>query len=887
MQKTKTLVFFLILLILIPSLMFPQSNSQEEQQKQVVNAVWADEPITIDGLLKEKVWQGEGYSSFTQSDPLDGAPPTEKTVVWIACDRKAVYIGARLYDSEPGKIISLLGRRDQYVNSDWFFFAVDPYYDRRSGYEFGINPASSIVDYTIYNDEQIDATWDGVWESKARIDEQGWSLEMKIPFDQLRFKRKKKNVWGVNFSRTIKRKNEVVHFVWIPKEDSGYVSHFARLEGLASVKPGRFIEFLPFTVGKAALNPEEVTPFEKREEFTTNAGLDVKVGLKPNLTLDLSINPDFGQVEVDPAIINLTAVESYYYEKRPFFIEGNNIFRFGKGGANFFWESWWDDPNFFYSRRIGRPPQGYVTSPGYARYPDWATILAAGKLTGQIGSGWNIGFLSALSQREYAEIDWEGNTTTEEVEPFTYYGVFRLQKEFEQGRHGLGFISTAVLRDLRTDTLEDFLAQKAFSFALDGWASLDKKNTWVVTGWFGTTRVSGNQTALYQIQQSYPHYFQRPDVTHVELDENATSMAGWAGRFTLNKQKGHFIFNAAVGAIEPGFNSTDMGFQWSSDRINYHALIGYQWWKPGKIFRYWATRLFTAQTYDFGGNKIADQRLVFWGEAQFLNYWYLRTMAAYGPGRWSQDLTRGGPLVRMPVSTWYDFTLSTDNRKLVVVSLHSYLTSEKSGSNISQFDIGLYWKPRKNLTLAIEPQYIFNNDVVQWVYNLDDPLMTDTYGKRHLFAEIVQKTLACSIRLDWSFNPKLSLQAYIQPFISVGAYNGFKELARSRSFDFNLYGEGDSTISYKDRIYIVDPDGPGPASPFGFYSPNFNYKSLRGTVVFRWEYRPGSALYLVWTQNREDFSYPGDFDFGRSLRTLFDAPAYNILMLKFTYQFKL
>lgn len=857
---------------------------------RVVEALRVNGTIELDGVLEEKIWKGKGYSEFIQSEPIDGAAATEKTVVRVAYDDKAIYISARLFDSEPEKIIGMLGRRDEFVDSDWFIVSVDPYYDRRSGYQFAVNPAGSMVDWTIYNDEYTDSTWDGVWESKTSIDNQGWCVEIRIPFEQLRFKQKTDYVWGINFRRFIKRKNEQAGFIWVPKNGSGFVSHFALLEGIQGIKPGYHIELMPYTVGKAAFGTkEEGNPFATGKEYYSNSGLDLKIGLKSNLTLNLTINPDFGQVEVDPAVINLSAAESYYSEKRPFFIEGADIFRFGIGGTNRKISANWGSYYLFYSRRIGRAPQGTVDTDGDIDYPDWSTILGAAKITGKIGKGWNLGFLSALTQREYAQIHLDGQHYQQEVEPFSAYTVLRGQKEFNQGRQGLGFISTGVVRDLRTQELNDSLNKNAFSFGVDGWTFLDKDKIWVVSSWFGVTRVSGSREAIWGLQQSYPHYFQRPDATHVKLDENATSMSGWAGRILFNKQKGNFIINAALGAVSPGFNCMDLGFQWSADIINGHIMAAYRSFKPGKIFRNWVLYLFTQRNYDFGGHKTGEQRLIFISEAQFLNYWEAYAQISVNPKRWSKDLTRGGPLTLLPPSTWGEIGIDSDDRKPLVASLFYSFSTSESGSNEHGISLGLQWKPSSNLSISIEPQYSTSFDVAQWVTAKEDELMVDTYGTRYVFGSIDQKTLSCIIRLDWIFSPKLSLQAYIQPFIAVGAYYDFKELAHPRSFDFNNFGQGNSTIIYspEDGIYTVDPDGLGAAPIFTFENPDFNYKSLRGTVVFRWEYRPGSTLYLVWTQNRADYSNPGDFQFGRDLGNLFKAPGDNIFMLKFTYRFNI
>jgi len=873
-----------ITLVLMSSVLI---GGQTVEQK-VVEAIRADEDIEIDGVLKENTWQTQGYSDFTQRDPKDGEPPTEKTTFWVVFDDEAIYVAARMFDSESDKIVSRLSRRDDSVDSDWFLFSVDPYYDRRSGYQFAVSPAGSIIDWTIYNDEFRDTTWDGVWESAAQIDEKGWTVEIRIPYNQLRFKKKDNYTWGVNFRRIIQRKNEEDVFSWVPKEESGFASHFAKLVGIRDINPGRLIELLPFTANKAAFSPAvQGNPFETGKSFTANGGLDMKMGLKSNLTLDLTANPDFGQVEVDPAVINLSAAETYYQEKRPFFIEGANIFRFGYGGATSHWGVNWSSPSFFYSRRIGRPPRGYVDSDGYVKYPDWSTILMAAKITGKIGKDWNFGLLSALTERESADIDLNGQRLSEEVEPFTYHGVLRAQKEFNQGMQGLGFITTGVVRDLQTEVLENSLNRKAFSLALDGWTFLDENRTWVFSGWLGGTRVSGSQTAIFNLQNSYPHYYQRPDATHVELSEDATSLSGWAGRFLINKQKGNIMFNASLGAVSPGFDSTDMGYQGRADIINSHVMVGYRSLHPGKILRNWSVFVFTQRNYNFGGDKIGEQRLILFSNYQFLNYWGAYFQMSVNPKQWSHTLTRGGPLTLTPAFTWYDFSINSDDRKPVVLSFGGYYFSGKSGDQRWIAYTSLRWRPKSNISLSLSPEYTSNNTVAQWVTRVEDELMTETYGSRYIFAHIDQKTLSFSLRLNWIFTPKLSLQAYIQPFIAVGDYDRFKELARAKSFDFNQFGAGDSTINYMDGDYIVDPDGPNPAHAFSFGNPDFNYKSLRGTIVLRWEYRPGSLFYLVWTQNRADFANPGDFNFSRDFGNLFTAPGDNIFMVKFTYRFKL
>jgi len=861
--------------------------SQNSTQKKVL-AIHTEKVIRIDGKLDEKVWDSRGMDSFIQTDPIDGSVPTERTEVWVAYDNKNLYIAAKLYDSYPDRIISRLGRRDDMVDSDWFSFAIDPYNDKRSGYQFSVNPAGSIADWTLYNDEEKDNTWDGIWESSARIDDAGWTVEISIPFDQLRFKKRDLYTWGVNFTRVIKRKNEQNIFSWRPKEESGYVSRFASLIGIKDINPGGFLEILPFVLGNAIIEPEvSENPFKTGSEFKSNAGLDLKAGLKSNLTLNATFNPDFGQVEVDPAVINISDQETYYSEKRPFFIEGADIFRFGSGGANITRNLGWRNPGFFYSRRIGRSPQGRVNTEGYVSSPDWTTILGAAKLTGKIGDGWNVGLLNALTQREFATIDIDGQRSKKEIEPFSNYGVLRIQKEINEGRQGIGVLATSVIRDIKDSNLIDRISRNASSYALDAWTFLDKENTWVITGWIGGTKVTGSKEAITGIQQSSLHYFQRPDIEYVSVDQETTSLKGWAGRLFVNKQKGNMVFNASLGAISPGFNAMDMGYHSRGDKINSHIETGYQVFHPGKILRSWKTTLASSRIYSFGGRKIHEY-YYFNASGEFLNYWGWKFSLSYDPNRFNSDITRGGPMTLYPWGFTRSLSVNTDNRRNLVIALSAHYRTHPFGAYNYSFNSTIIWKPNSNFSMSVKPGYSWRHSVGQWVSRVEDEYKTETYGYRYIMSDIIQETIPIEIRLNWTFSPKLSLQAYMQPYIAVGDFFRFKELEEPMTWDFHHFGEEDnSTITLKDNYYTVDPDGPGPSPEFSFRNPDINLKSLRGNLVLRWEYKPGSTFFLVWTQSRSDYSAYEELNFGDGISDMFSAPGYNIFLLKFNYRFKI
>ena len=880
--KTYTgLIFFLL------TLNSTQATSGKTLSPAPIRAVRVEGPITINGDLDESAWQTEGYSGFRQSEPDDGAPASERTIVWVAYDNDNLYIAARLYDSQPEKIVSRLGRRDDKVESDWFIFAVDPYFDRRSGFQFAVNPSGSIIDGTLFNDEGQDTIWDGIWDSAAGIDEKGWTVEMRIPYHQLHFTEKDAYIWGVNFFRTIKRKNENSAYAWRSREESGYVSRFVQLSGIRDIHPGRLTEMLPFIVGKAHTQPAVPgNPFRTGVEYSRNAGFDLRMALRSNLTLSATVNPDFGQVEVDPAVINISDLETYYTEKRPFFVEGADIFRFGYGGANVVRNLGWSEPSFFYSRRIGRSPQGETSGAGFRLSPPWTSILAAAKLTGKLGDGWNLGFLNAATQREYAQIDEEGQRTSHEIEPFSYYAVLRAQREFLSGFRGLGLMATVMNRDLQTPDLEARLTHNALSIAVDGWTFLDSDRKWVITGWLGGTRINGSEAALNRVQRSSLHYFQRPDASHVEVNPNATSLSGWAGRLYLNKQKGNIVFNTALGAVSPGFNAWDLGYHSRGDAVNGHMEAGYRRLQPGKIFRTWSLTLATHRTYDFGGHRI-DENYYFTAQGQWLNYWSSTLFLGYDPPRYNHYLTRGGPMAYYPWGIMRRLNINSDNRRRLVLSLSGYYRTHPYGAYNYSLYIGLRWKPSDNFSLSVRPGYSWRHSVGQYIKQVADPLKKETYGVRYVLSDIIQETVPMEIRINWTFTPKLSLQAYLQPFIGVGDFFLFKELRAARTFDFDYYGKGDSSIVKNENIYTIDPDGPGPAQPFSFPDPDFNLKSLRGTIVLRWEYHQGSTIYLVWTQNRADHAHPGDFQFDRDLKLLFNASGDNIILFKVNYRFTL
>ncbi|HDP95761.1 MAG TPA: hypothetical protein ENN40_10450 [Candidatus Aminicenantes bacterium] len=883
MRRCRALLSFLLLM----GACLSGQTSHESETARTISAHRLTVPVRVDGVLDEAVWLNEAVTGFVQSKPDDGFPASERSEVWVGYDDDALYIAARLHDRNPELIDRRLGRRDDGFDSDWFIVSLDPYRDGRSGYSFAVNPAGCIRDAVLYDDEKSDSTWDGVWKTATQVNDHGWTVEMRIPFHQLRFRSGEVQTWGVFFQRQIRRKNEIAGLTWIPRTESGFVSRFSRLEGLSGIHAGANLELIPYSVGKAAFSTaEEGNPFGEGSRYSGNAGLDARIALMSNLTLNLTVNPDFGQVEVDPAKINLTAAENYYFEKRPFFVENANIFRFGVSGSNRFVRGNWPEPTFFYSRRIGRSPQ-YSPQARYMSSPEATTILAAAKITGKVGGNWNLGMVHAVTQREHASLVTPFGEESATVEPFTYYGVLRLVRELDEGRHGLGIIGSAALRDLDEPHLNAILMRRALMLGVDGWTFLDRERVWSLSAWWGGTTVSGSREALTALQYGYPHYFQRPDADHLEVNPQADFLSGWSGRVMLNKQKGNFIFNVAVGAISPGFEIRDLGYQSHNDLINSHVMAGYRSFTAGKVLRSWSVEFMTQRNYNFDGVKIADQVVGVDAALEFLNYWQLHLNAAVNAGYTDPTRTRGGVSMWQPGNSAFSFWLESDDRKALVFEAGFGLRRGRDHSTHNEVSAALEWKPGPGISLQLVPGYAKTRQSAQWIRNVEDSSMTATSGTRHIFGHLEQHTISSEIRVNWIFTPRLSLQAYVQPFISVGDYSEIKELAAPRSFSFSVYGEGESTIVEEDGRYIVDPDGAAPGRPFLLSNPDFNYKSLRGTVVLRWEYRPGSVLYLVWTQNQVDYANPGDLRLGRDLGDLFRARGDNIIMMKVTYRFNI
>jgi hypothetical protein len=854
-----------------------------------LRAVRSGEKITIDGILNDPIWKKAPVEwDFTQRDPVEGVPPSERTEIQVAYDDTSVYFGVRLFDKEPKRIVRQLSRRDDDPDADYFLIQLSPNHDRLTGSWFQVSAAGVQRDAIISNDVFADQSWDGVWESAVSVDDEGWTLEMRIPFSQLRFPPGTHQVWGINASRYIHRKAESVWLQMVPKNDSGIASRMDDLEGIEGLEEHRHLDLMPYLVGRVSFirpsNPQD--PFNSGHRFFGTGGMDLKYGVSSSFTLDATVNPDFGQVEVDPAVVNISAFETYFPEKRPFFLEGANIFgNFGQGGSNNFVGFNRNDPNLFYSRRMGRSPEGSASG-DFVDMPTTTTILGAGKLTGKTRNGWTVGAVEALTARDYADVSTkDGVKSRVEVEPLTSYLAARVLREANRG--GVGFLTTAVDRDLRDPALRDLLPGRANIAGADGYWFLDSKKDWVVTGRIAASSLRGSAKAMDVLQRDPQHYFQRPtaDTPEVRLQPGATSMRGWTGNININRQTGNVTVNAALWGLSPGFDSNDIGFQTGGDSAGAHSFILWRKTTPDNLTRSRSVWFGRWWTWDFG-RRLTGNGWNTHANIQFLNYWFAFINAGAGSRVRDDQLTRGGPSALNLGGHFINAGVSTDSRKKISLNSFVGVGSNKPGAwNIST-SVGVNYKPTPAITISTGPGMDRSRGNAQYVTAQSDATATKTYGSRYVFAEIDQFDVNLTTRVNWIFGPKASLQVFAQPFISVGRYWDFKEFAQPGTFSFLRYGREVGQISFnpENRNYTVNPDDSVGAPPITFSDPSFNQKFLKVNAIFRWEWRLGSTLYLVWTENRQDNSNPGYFSTGHDLSRLFSHPN-DVFLVRLAYWF--
>jgi hypothetical protein len=783
-------------------------------------------------------------------------------------------------------------RRDRSGDADELSFAFDTFHDHLGRTRFSINPSGVRGDAFGPGGANPDPSWDPVWEVKTRTDSLGWTAEARIPFSQLRFPRDSVQTWGLQIVRRVNRLNEWSRWAFWRLNEVGGPPRFGHLEGLEiATAPGK-AEVLPYVVGRStnieATDPND--PFVDPHELDYRLGVDFKYLLTSNLTLTGTINPDFGQVEVDPAVVNLTAFETFFPERRPFFVEGSGLLRFGQMSC--FFCSNVSNLGLFYSRRIGRAPQGseIASSAGeYSDIPENTTILGAAKITGRTAHGWSVGVLNAVTRRERAAvIAADGSRFSQAVEPFTNYFVGRFAKDLRGGDLVLGGMVTSVLRNLSDPSLKNRLNRHAegAGFETDMWWG---ERTYRLMASAALSQIAGDSSAVLHAQHSSARYFQRPDRRHGgnglfsdALDPSLTAMRGFAAYARFSKESGDWQGEVATNIRSPGFEVNDLAFQTRADYVWMNANAFRLFTRPTRLYRQLVFIGGGQQQYNFDGD-LTDRQVQGFIGVQSLDYWDINAFWIHRFSVLDDRLTRGGPVVRLPGWNFFSFDLSTNSRRDLVLSTEVNRGCNSEGACDYTIAAGVTYRPMPSISISLEPNLHESQSTAQYVTAQDDPTATAFFGRRYVFADLEHKTLSMDTRLNVTLTPDLTLEVFAQPLISGGSYTNFKEFDTPRELAKSVYGSDMGTIALQDSSYAIDPDGDGPAESFTFDDPDFNFRSLRGNAVLRWEFRPGSTLYLVWTQSRSDVEPLGNMDFRRDVGALFGAPADDIFMLKVNY----
>ena len=869
---------FLIMVVVLVTTLNLLAQSPE---KKSYTAIKITEPPQIDGKIDDAVWSsGEWIDDFTQFEPYNGRPASQRTNFKILFDDDNIYVAIRAFDTAPDSIVKRLTRRDN-VDGDMIGVAFDSYHDLRTAFIIGISAGGVKFDQMMTNNGQNeDSTWDPNWWGKVSVDESGWIAEMKIPFSQVRFEKNSDDVWGLQVFRQIYRHSEMSFWEHIPKDAPGLVHLFGELSGFESIRPRKIFDITPYTVASFdRYESQPGNPFATGRDFRLNGGVDAKIGVTNNLTLDLTVNPDFGQVEADPSEVNLTAYETFFEEKRPFFVEGKSITDFnvgmGDGGIG--------NDNLFYSRRIGRRPQcnTSLSNNQFSDIPRATTILTAAKLTGKTKNGLSVGFIETVTAEEMAEIDTEGTRTFETVEPLTNYFLGRVQKDNDNGNTIIGGVFTSVNRKL-TDNLENSLHREAYSGGLD-FTKFFREKTWMFNLNASMSHVAGSELAIVRTQRSSARYFQRPDAKHFELDSSRTSLTGTGGRMQIVKSgNSHWTIMAAMVWKSPEFEINDIGYMREADNIIQIAYVGYRQWEPKGFYRNYNLGLNQYSAWTLGGEHMVDG-LNMNGNITFKNFWYANAGGEFNFNSKSNAILRGGPMMNMPASfnSWYN--AGTDSRKKLVFRLNGGFNKGFSGSSYStRIGTGITYKPVNTLVVSVSPSYSASKNQLQYIGR-----RSFANENRYLFGTIEQKVLSMSLRINFNLSPELTLQYWGQPFLATGNYSDFKRITNPVAGDYNdrfsVYPE--SAIELIDNSdYAVDEDLNG-TKDYYFGKPDFNVQEFLSNMVIRWEYNPGSTIFLVWSQTRSNFDAEAVFDPGENIGDLFGVKPYNVFLIKFSYRF--
>lgn len=818
--------------------------------------------ITIDGRLDEAVWAtAEPVTSFTQFDPKEGEPATQRTDVRILIDGEAIYFGARMFESDPAKLRPRLARRDEAVDGDVIGITLDSRHDHLSGYYFRVTAGGAVRDAVATqggDDVSLDLTWDAVWESKTSIDPEGWIAEIRIPLSQIPYNRVRDPVWGIQIERFRWNDFEQTFFAFTPRREVRGLQTYGHLTGLGELPAPSRVELLPYVTTRGEYrNVHPDNPFRSGSDYVFDAGLDLKYRATSNVTLNATFNPDFGQVEVDPAVVNLTQFETFFSERRPFFIEGRELFRFGQIRTyNSF-----GFPTAFFSRRIGRGLPTFADDPADSVFfdaPDQARILGAAKVTGKTTGGWSLGIIEAMTREEQLEIQLRDVRQRDVIEPLTNYFVGRMGREMRRGNTLAGAYVSAVNRDVDNEGITRGLRREAYTGGIDLQHTWHNR-TWALDASLMGSYVGGSRDAIVSTQEAPQRYYQRPDAQSFRLDSSRTSLSGMAGQVALTKLAGaHWLGNIAWQQTTPGFEVNDIGFQGNADRRAFSTDVFYRETKPGKVFRNYVGGVFTNQAWNADGDIVFNNYAAFL-DLNFLNFSGLSLRYDHVAPAFDDRLTRGGPVTRSMRGWVGQIGWFSDQRKRAFGNVNLSYDTYESGFTSTTISTNINWSPSPTVWVVAGPQYLRVYDPAQFYFGAPTGGPVATYGGRYVFAELHRHEVAMTARVNWTLSPRLSLQTYLQPLVSAGDFGPAKQLRAARTFEFD------------------------PATAINTSGSDFNFRSLRGNAVLRWEYLPGSTLFLVWQQFRSGAEPFGDFRFGRDVRGVFERRPENVVAVKATY----
>ena len=837
---------------------------------KIARAVRVSRAPRIDGRLDDAAWSRlTPIADFVQQQPREGQAPTEATEVFIAYDDEAIYVGARLHRRDPKELARAVTRRDGYGNSEKFTITFDPQMDRRTAVGFGVSVAGVRSDFRHTQDDDMrgrESQFDPVWTAATQEDASGWTAEMRIPFSQLRFPKAERQRWGLQMDRYLPDKNEDIQWAMVPPRETGYVSRFGTLEGLDGVSPTRPVEFLPYVAGDATRRATASTANPLNRPFAGRMGLDAKTALGSSLTLDATVNPDFGQVEADPAEVNLSAFETFFDERRPFFTEGSEMVR-GNGAQ------------YFYPRRIGAPPRGSATG-DFVDMPRNSTILGAAKLTGRLPSRLSIGAVTAVTAAEQARVFRvdSGVTNTVQVEPRSAYGVLRLQQEIGRQASTVGASFSTVQRSVGSQpTLASLLTRESYFGGAD-WRIRFQQGKYAISGFVAGTHVAGDTASIRRLQVANSRLFQRPDRRDAIYDPRKTSMSGYSAQLRADKDAGrHVLWGAEVKLESPGFEMNDLGRLQSTDDIEYNADLQIRETTPSRYLQNWRLGFETRGAWNFEG----AHQLNTWTQnstATLRNFWNLNVRSTINLPTVDDAVTRGGPYMGLPREFRQEFRVNNPFVAKTAWRLNGGYGVDEFGAWRRNVSGQITLRPSPRVSVSVEPTLQSGTEPRQYVTRIAGG--TRTYGNRYVFAFIDRTTISTKLRANYAFSPNLSLEAYAEPFVASGRYSNFGELSAPRSRLLREYGTDGTTVTTDSAGTLKITDG---ASTFTISNRDFNILSFRSNMVMRWEWIPGSTFFLVWQQNRRTAEAFGDPARTSDLFRTTRANGDNFLAVKVSY----